>query len=111
MDKYYDTNMSLMNCGGLTLVNKLFFPWCKQVMVIIRKAYTMDVITRDPKHSFDKSKKSVLGNHSLRSYFHTLCKRKKLEMQHLQYRVWYCPSKCGTCTVCCCFPTVEGGER
>ncbi len=37
--KHYDTNMSMVNCGGLMLVSPYFFEWGKDAMEVIRNAY------------------------------------------------------------------------
>ncbi len=73
--KYYDPNMSLLNCGGLTLINKHFFPWAKKVMGAIRRAYDDDKMDRDPRHSFEKGKQLVMSDNILKSCFESLCQR------------------------------------
>ncbi len=32
--KYYDTNMSMVNCGGVMLVSSYFFEWGKDAMEV-----------------------------------------------------------------------------
>ena len=49
MQNNYDSHMSLLNCGGLTLVNKIYFPWARLVMDTIRSVYNLDVIIQDCK--------------------------------------------------------------
>ena len=73
LNKYYDSHMSLLNRGGLTLVNKHFFEWGKSMMRIIRASFDEETINRDPQHAFEKSKKDVMGNKSLKSQFVLLC--------------------------------------
>ena len=76
MDKYYDRHMSLLNRGGLTLVNKVFFEWGKKLMSIIRGAFDEDTIDRDPKYAFEKSKKFVMNHQGLATEFTFLCLKK-----------------------------------
>ncbi|KAL7537398.1 hypothetical protein ACHAXR_010209 [Thalassiosira sp. AJA248-18] len=75
MDKYYDSNMSLLNSGGLTLVHAHFFEWGKQLLRKIRQAYDEDTINRDPRNSFKLSKESIMNDPQLRSTFMLLCKK------------------------------------
>ena len=72
---YYDTNMAMLNHGGLTLVKKEFFPWAKRLMTTVRAAFTKDSIDRNPHDCFDRSEKSVMSDKSLRSDFILLCKK------------------------------------
>jgi len=66
--------MSLLNRGGLTLVNSHFFEWGKRVLSSIRNAFDVDDMERDPKHAFQTSKKKILGDVQLRHEFIQLCK-------------------------------------
>ena len=72
--KYYDTNMSMLNHGGLTLVSKQFFEWGKLTMKTIRDAFTLDHIQRAPRNCFNDGKRRVLQNKSIHSHFLFACK-------------------------------------
>ena len=51
--------MALLNRGGLTLVNKHFFEWGKIVLSLIRNAYGVNGMNRDPKmHSTNQKRKT-----------------------------------------------------
>ena len=71
---YYDTNMSMLNHGGLTLVSRHFFNWGKSTMQYIRDAFTVDDIQQAPKNCFKNGKKRVLQSISIRSQLVLLCK-------------------------------------
>eukprot|EP00986_Skeletonema_menzelii_P020755 scaffold32210_cov114-Skeletonema_menzelii.AAC.1 len=75
---YYDTNMSMLNHGGLTLVSKEFFEWGKLTMQSIRDAFTMDHIKSAPRSCFNDRKKYVLQNKSIRSSFFISCQSSPL---------------------------------
>ena len=73
VEKYYDINMALLNNGGLTLVDKLFFEWGKQVMCTIRKKFNIGILELDPKNAFEKAKKSILDEKLLKARFMDIC--------------------------------------
>ena len=67
--KYYDSNMSLLNRGGLTFVSKLSFPWSKQLMNSLRCEFNLHTLDRDPRNGFKTSKMSIIANGGLRTEF------------------------------------------
>ena len=73
--KYYDTNMSMINCGGLTLVRSTFFDWGKDAMEVIRNAFTQDHMKRNLRNSFRDGKCTVMQDARIRSEFILLCRR------------------------------------
>jgi hypothetical protein len=72
---FYDTNMSMLNHGGLTLVSREFFEWGKITMKIIRSKFTVEVIQQDPRNCFKNAKDSVLKNASIRTLFVSSCNK------------------------------------
>mmetsp|Transcript_1627 Transcript_1627/g.3578 ORF Transcript_1627/g.3578 Transcript_1627/m.3578 type:complete len:236 (+) Transcript_1627:420-1127(+) len=72
---YYDTNMAMLNHGGLTLITKPFFSWAKRLMKTVRDAFTKDSIDRNPHDCFARSEKSVMSDKTLRTDFILLCKK------------------------------------
>ncbi|KAL7534523.1 hypothetical protein ACHAWF_004856 [Thalassiosira exigua] len=74
----YDINMAVMNRGGLTLVDRKFFNWAKQVMSVVRQEYTVQRVGRDPKHSFAQKKRLVMSNRSLFNLFRALFRKHSL---------------------------------
>ncbi|EJK77419.1 hypothetical protein THAOC_00754, partial [Thalassiosira oceanica] len=72
---YYDTNMAMLNHGGLTLITKPFFSWAKRLVKTVRDAFTKDSIDRNPHDCFARSEKSVMSDKTLRTDFILLCKK------------------------------------
>ena len=62
--RYYDPHMSLLNMGGLTLVSKHYFPWCRKVMATIRSVFNEDIINHDPQNVLSKAKEKVMSDKS-----------------------------------------------
>ena len=75
MTKYYDTNMYLYNEGGLTLIQKHFFEWAKQLMTNIRLTFTENTIDIDPHNCFGIAERVVMSDKSIRSTFISLCSK------------------------------------
>ncbi len=71
--KYYDTNMSMVNCGGLTLVSSYFFEWGKDAMEVIRNAFTQERMKQNLRSCFKDGKHLVMHNSSIHSKFVSLC--------------------------------------
>ena len=81
ISKYYDKNMSMMNCGGLTLVSKYFFEWGKAAMKNIRNSFTHDQLTKNLRTSFRDGKRRVLENKYIHHKFVTLCQSSPMLFQ------------------------------
>ena len=75
LEKYYDSNLALMNRGGLTLVHKHFFGWGRKLMAKIRSVYSLETIGRDPNNSFETAKMAVMEDRTILSYFLALCRK------------------------------------
>ncbi len=73
MTKYYDTNLSMVNCGGLTLVSKYFFGWGKDAMKVIRNSFTQHDMKQNLRTCFKKGKQRVMDDNSIHSDFVSLC--------------------------------------
>ena len=74
--KCYDSNMSLLNNGGLTLVSKEFFDWGRKVMQLVRSSFTPEDIRKNLRNCFKNGKRKVMDNHSIRSEFVLKCMSK-----------------------------------
>jgi len=81
MAKYYDTNLSMMNCGGLTLVSKYFFDWGKDAMNVIRNAFTQDRMKQSLRTCFKDGKRVVMEDTSIHSKFVSLCQSQSMSFQ------------------------------
>jgi len=73
ISKYYDGHLTLLNCGGLTLIKSHYFEWGKQAMHMIRSSFDENKINRDPQHAFDIGKRRVMEDERLKSQFISLC--------------------------------------
>ena len=78
MEKYYDSNMGMLNHGGLTIVNKQFFSFGKLLLSTIRNTFDVDVISQDPSNAFENAKMSVVANTNLKFHFTFLCEKYSL---------------------------------
>ncbi|KAL7490678.1 hypothetical protein ACHAWT_000225 [Skeletonema menzelii] len=81
MAKYYDTNIAMVNCGGLTLVSKYFFDWGKEAMKFVRHAFTHDIMTRNLRTCFRDGKRQVMENKLIYHKFVTLCQSRPMSFQ------------------------------
>jgi len=79
--KYYDTNMSMVNCGGLTLVSSYFFEWGKDAMEVIRNAFTQERMKQNLRSCFKDGKHLVMHNSSIHSKFESLCQSPSMNFQ------------------------------
>ena len=79
--KYYDTNMSMVNCGGLTLVSSYFFEWGKDAMEVIRNTFTQDRMRQNLRSCFKDGKHLVMQNSSIHSKFVSLCQSPSMKFQ------------------------------
>ena len=52
--------MSLLNCGGLTLIDSHCFEWGKRVISSIRNAFDVDNMERNPEYAFETSEKEIM---------------------------------------------------
>ena len=73
ISKYYDGHLTLLNLGGLTLINSRYFEWGKQAMHTIRSSFDENKINRDPQNAFDIGKRGVMEDERLKSQFISLC--------------------------------------
>ena len=52
LELYYDTNMAMLNQGGLTLISMAFFEWAKALILVVRDAFTEESIDRKTRKLF-----------------------------------------------------------
>ena len=78
VEKCYDINMALLNNGGLTVANTMFFEWAKHVMDTIWSKFNIGILELDPKHAFEKARISILSEKMLKGRFMTICNLNKL---------------------------------
>ena len=71
--EYYDTNVGMLNQGGLTIVNKSFFPFGKKLMQEIRTTFTEQSIEVRAPNCVGIAEASIMGNKNLSSQFTSLC--------------------------------------
>ena len=103
------TTTLLLNNGGLTIVNKTFFEWGKQVMDTIRHNFNIGILELDPKHAFETAKKSILSEKLLKARFMTIYHHEKLCSKTVAAEVYTSIlTKNNPCQVCSCFPILEG---
>ena len=81
MAKYYDTNIAMVNCGGLTLVSKYFFDWGKEAMKVVRNSFTHDLMTQNLRNCFREGKRLVMDNKHLCHKFVNLCQSSPMSVQ------------------------------
>ena len=75
VEKYYDSHMAMLNCGGLTLVKGIFFKWGKTLLHSTRSSFNVETINRDPKNAFAIAKESIQTDQISRLHFMALCKK------------------------------------
>lgn len=88
VNNYYDITVAMRNCGGLTLVSKLFFEWGKMLLETIRSEYNTDAINLDPKNAFEKAKESIMTNKQLQDRFVLICLNNKMASAEVARKVW-----------------------
>lgn len=81
MEQYYDTKISMVNCGGLTLVSKHYFEWGKKAMKHIRNSFTPNLMTQNLRTCFREGKREVMESKLIRHEFVKVCQSSPMSFQ------------------------------